>query len=147
MSKKTKILSKAEQWAIVNEVRKSFRESIKVVDVGTGLDVRIVEGGQEVGSIALEAGEPGIYTIVGAKIELPSRGKGFYQKALIELLHKKPNITIISCFRSAEADRAWSAMLKKLPQDISFKREVEDGEITYTMFNRNAQGEVIQEDD
>ena len=96
-------------------------EEINIEDIGGDLVVSIIENGVEVGTFELES-DGNHYTIVDANIEPEYRGKGLYQKAIIELLKKKPGIVLHSVFRSKEAERAWQSLLQKLPSDIKVKK-------------------------
>ena len=97
-------------------------EEINIQDSDDGMTVSIVEKGEQVGTFELETDDNVHYTIVDANIDQAHRGKGFYQKAIIDLLSKKPNMVIHSVFRSPEAERAWQRLLQKLPTDIKVKK-------------------------
>ena len=97
-------------------------EEIKIEeDTPDFIKISIIEGGKKVGTFELESYDGHHYTIIDANIDITERGKGYYKKAIIELLNKKPNIVIHSVFRSPEAERAWQSLLKTLPSDIKSK--------------------------
>lgn len=97
-------------------------EEIGVEESEDGIVVSIIENGKKVGTFELETDDNVHYTIIDANIDPTYRGKGFYQKAIIGLLNKKPGMVMHSVFRSAEAERAWQSLLKKLPADIKVKK-------------------------
>jgi hypothetical protein len=85
-----------------------------------------------VGHFDLESYDDGkTWTISAAEIDPSYRGKGLYQSSILSLLDTLPNITIVSAFRSSEAERAWASLSKKLYSKYSFKVEKEDGEKVY----------------
>ena len=97
-------------------------EEIKIEeDTPDYISVAIIENGKKVGTFEMESYDGRHYTIIDANIDTTERGKGYYKKAIIELLNKKPNIIIHSVFRSPEAERAWQSLLKTLPSDIKTK--------------------------
>ena len=81
-----------------------------------------------IGYIILESNNGVDYTIVDASINEDWRMKGYYRKAILEILDKNPSITILSLFRSTGADWAWKKLIQTLPSDygyevIDFKEE------------------------
>lgn len=97
-------------------------EEIKIEeDTPDFITVAIIENGKKIGIFELESNDGRNYTITDANIDTSERGKGYYKKAIIDLLNKKPNIIIHSVFRSPEAERAWKSLLKNLPPDIKSK--------------------------
>ena len=97
-------------------------EEIKVQESGDGMTVSIIESDKVIGTFELETYDNVHYTIIDANIDPAHRGKGYYQKAIVDLLNKKPGIVMHSVFRSAEAERAWQSLLQKLPPDIKVKK-------------------------
>ena len=84
-----------------------------------GLEVSLIFNDEEVGHITLEKDIRGDeYTIMDAGIHPKFRGRGLYQRAILKLLQEMPSIKINSVFRSSEAERAWVALLKKLPPEV-----------------------------
>jgi len=97
-------------------------EERKVQESGDGMTVSIIENDKVIGTFELETYDNVHYTIIDANIDPAHRGKGYYQKAIVTLLNKKPGIVMHSVFRSAEAERAWQSLLQKLPPDIKVKK-------------------------
>jgi hypothetical protein len=86
---------------------------------------------KKIGNFALETYDGLYYTITDAKIDPSFRGKGYYYKSLLQLIDKYPNITIVSAFRSSEADRAWSALKQNIGNKYNLKTKKEDGELVH----------------
>ena len=111
---------------------KSILESIKVNKDNETMSVDILDDkNKKIGDFALETGDQKYWTIIGAQIDPAHRGKGYYYTALFQLLDKFPTITIVSAFRSAEANKAWASLKKRLGDKYNIKTKVEDGEIVY----------------
>jgi len=93
---------------------------IEIIRDDFGLNISLVYDGQEVGHMTLEKDvRANEYTIIDANIIPKFRGKGLYQKLLLKLLEEMPSIKINSVFRSPEAERAWVALLKKMPIEVA----------------------------
>lgn len=122
----------------------AMNEEVNIQESPDGFVVSVMEGGKKIGEIVLETYDQKHYTIIDAKIDDIERGKGYYQKAIIDLLNKKPNIIIHSVFRSPEAERAWQSLLKKLPADIKYKMEKypEEGTTDITIAKSGAMNEI-----
>ena len=106
-----------EKFAIIEE----FEKDSMVVSITN-------ESEDEIGYIILESNNGVDYTIVDASINEDWRMKGYYRKAILEILDKNPSITILSLFRSTGADWAWKKLIQTLPSDygyevIDFKEE------------------------
>jgi len=111
---------------------KSILESIKVNKDNETMSVDILDDkNKKIGDFALETGDQKYWTIIGAQIDPTSRGKGYYYKSILELLDKYPTIVIVSAFRSAEANKAWVSLKKRLGDKYNIKTKVQDGEIVY----------------
>ena len=111
---------------------KSILESIKVNKDNETMSVDILDDkNKKIGDFALETGDQKYWTIIGAQIDPAHRGKGYYHTAILQLLDKFPTITIVSAFRSAEANKAWASLKKRLGDKYNIKTKVEDGEIVY----------------
>ena len=98
------------------------------------MGVDILDNGEKVGNIGMDTYDDGkTFTIVGADIDDKSRGKGLYQKALLQVLDKYPDIIIYSAFRSPEAERAWKALQSKVGSSYNITKLRQDGEIVYKL--------------
>lgn len=116
---------------------KTLLEGIKVSkDIDTMTVDILDDKNKKIGDFALETGDQKYWTIIGAQIDPISRGKGYYYKSILELLDKYPTITIVSVFRSTEADKAWASLKKRLGDKYNIKTKVEDGEIVYYLSKR-----------
>ena len=112
----------------------NIQDDIKVLEKNKDyINVAILDNqGDKVGSFELEgSGDGKIYTIIGADIDPKFRGKGLYKDSILQLIKQTPNLTIVSAFRSAEAERAWISLIKKLPSNYTVKKERQDGEVVY----------------
>ena len=113
---------------------KRLLEDIKVTDKDNdtmGVDI-LDPLKKKVGHFDLETYDNGeVWTIIGAEIDPAHRGKGYYHTAILQLLDKYPTITIVSAFRSAEANKAWASLKKQVGDKYKIKTKVEDGEIVY----------------
>ena len=111
---------------------KDILEDIKVSKDTDTMTVDILDDtNKKIGDFALETSDGKYWTIIGAQIDPTSRGKGYYYKSILQLLDKYPNITIVSVFRSEEADRAWSALKQRLGTKYNIDTKNIDGEIEY----------------
>ncbi len=96
---------------------------IEIIRDDFGLDISLVYDGQEVGHMTLEKDVRGNeYTIIDANIIPKFRGRGLYQKAILNLLDEIPSIKINSVFRSEEAERAWVSLISKLPKKVKIEK-------------------------
>lgn len=111
---------------------KDLLEGIKVSKDTDTITVDILDDtNKKIGDFALETYDNKHWTIVGANIDPSSRGKGYYYKSILQLLDKYPDMIIVSAFRSAEADRAWSALKQKMGTRYNITTRVVDGEKEY----------------
>jgi hypothetical protein len=96
---------------------------IEIIRDDFGLNVSLVEDGDEVGYITLEKDVRGNeFTIIDANIIPTFRGRGLYQRAILKLLTEIPSIKINSVFRSEEAERAWISLISKLPKKVKIEK-------------------------
>jgi ribosomal protein S18 acetylase RimI-like enzyme len=96
---------------------------IEIIRDDFGLDISLVYNDEEVGHMTLEKDIRGNeYTIIDANIIPKFRGRGLYQKVLLKLLEEIPSIKINSVFRSVDAERAWVALLEKLPSKVVIEK-------------------------
>jgi predicted acetyltransferase len=114
----------------------TIKQLLEVVNInkdGGSMQVEVLDiANNKVGTIDLEgSGDEKMWTIIGADIEKEYRGKGYYRQALLQILDKYPTITIVSAFRSEEANRAWASLKKKAGDGYRVKIKVIDGEIIY----------------
>lgn len=116
----------------------SFIESIKIEESTQDfIDVSILDDdGIKIGSFQLESYDGQNYTIIDAFIDEDHRRMGYYKKSLLDLLNERPDITIISVFRSEEASRAWDRLVNNLPIDVFYKKKFHRAENTleYKLF-------------
>lgn len=106
----------------------SLNEEIKINRTPNLLTVKIIEDKEDIGEITFES-EDGIeYTIIDAEIKPDFRNKGFYKKAIIDILKKYPDIKIISIFRSKDADNAWNSLINKLPTEYKVEKKEHEAE-------------------
>ena len=108
----------------------NLNEEIKINRTPNLLNVKIIEDKKDIGEITFES-EDGIeYTIIDAEIKPEFRNKGFYKKAIIDILKKYPDIKIISVFRSNDADNAWNSLIEKLPPEYKVEKKIHKAENT-----------------
>lgn len=92
---------------------------IEIIRDDFGLNVSMIYDGEEIGHMMLEKDvRDNEFTIIDANIIPKFRGRGLYQRAIVKLLKEIPSIKINSVFRSPEAERAWVALLSKLPEKV-----------------------------
>jgi hypothetical protein len=110
----------------------SFFESIQIEESNEDfIDVSILDDdNNKIGSFQLESYDGKNYTIIDAFIDEDHRRMGYYKKSILDLLNERPDITIISVFRSEEANRAWDKLIKDLPTDYSFTKKFHRAENT-----------------
>lgn len=85
---------------------------------------------KKIGTIDLE-GDGTFWTIIGATIDQQYRNKGYYYRSLLQILDTYPTFTIVSAFRSDEANRAWERLKTKIGREYNIRSKKEDGEIVY----------------
>lgn len=110
----------------------------KIENITDGIVVDINFNKQKIGELRLVKYEleDDYYTISGSRISPEFQGKGFYQKAIIEVLNKE-NITIRSIFRSTAAEHAWDALLKKYSSILKItKREHPEEKTTEILISK-----------
>lgn len=96
---------------------------IDIIRDDFGLNVSMIYDGEEIGHMTLEKDVRGNeFTIIDASIIPKFRGRGLYQRAIMKLLKEIPSIIINSVFRSPEAERAWVALLGKLPEKVKVEK-------------------------
>jgi len=126
------------QWQYVFNLTKDFidnktnflAEEIKINRTPNLLNIKIIEDKENIGEITFES-EDGIeYTIIDAEIKPEFRNKGFYKKAIIDILKKYPDIKIVSIFRSDDADKAWNSLIEKLPPEFKIEKTEHEAEKT-----------------
>ena len=103
------------------------------------LDVDVLDDSDNViGSLQLESYDGKNYTIIDANIIESERMKGYYRKAIIELLNQHPDITIVSVFRSDGADRAWKRLIETLPDDFGYSQKYypEEKTLEYKLYKK-----------
>lgn len=105
-------------------------EEIKINRTPNLLNVKIIEGKEDIGEITFESSDGIEYTIIDAKIKPEFRNKGFYKKAIIDILKKYPDIKIVSIFRSDDADKAWNSLIEKLPPEFKVEKKEHEAEKT-----------------
>jgi len=101
-----------------------------------GISFDIVANGKKVGEVDMETSDKINYTIVDANINTDERGKGYYYKALFNILDQKPNIKIYSVYRSPEANKAWNRLMGEMGDKYSVVYKRIDGELTYVLTKR-----------
>lgn len=120
---------------IITESQYNFlMEEISVEEDEFSIMVDILHDGEKVGYIVLEKEKDNEFTIIDAKIEPDYRGKGLYQKSIMELLEQNPKLKINSMFRSDEANFAWKSLMKKLPNHIGLREKKYDEGIMYQIY-------------
>ena len=107
-----------------------INEEIKINRTPNLLNVKIIEGKEDIGEITFESSDGIEYTIIDAKIKPEFRNKGFYKKAIIDILKKYPDIKIVSIFRSDDADKAWNSLIEKLPPEFKVEKKEHEAEKT-----------------
>jgi hypothetical protein len=103
------------------------------------LDVDVLDDSDNVvGSLQLESYDGKNYTIIDANIIESERMKGYYRKAIIELLNQHADITIVSVFRSDGADRAWKRLIETLPDDFGYSQKYypEEKTLEYKLYKK-----------
>ena len=135
-----------KKYLVENKLTKSSQltENKLILEIENGIEVTekngdtmvvdIYSNGEKIGKIGMDGdGSGNNYTIVGADIDEKYRGKGLYQKALLQILDKFPSIAISSVFRSPEAGRAWMALRDKMNNSYDVFTSRQDGEIVYKL--------------
>ena len=122
------------KYIITESQFKLLKEEISVDYDEFSIEVDILHDGDKVGYMIMEKENDNEYTIVDAKIEPDYRGRGLYQKSIIELLEQNPELKINSMFRSEEANFAWRALMKKLPEHIGLREKKYDEGILYQIY-------------
>ena len=122
------------------EFPETISESINVKEFTPEfLDVDVLDDSDNVvGSLRLESYDGKNYTIIDANIIESERMKGYYRKAIIELLNQHPDITIVSVFRSEGADRAWKRLIETLPDDFGYSKKYypEEKTLEYKLYKK-----------
>lgn len=96
---------------------------IEIIRDDFGLEISMIYDDEEIGHMTLEKDIRGNeFTIIDANISPKFRGRGLYQRAIMKLLKEIPSIKINSVFRSPEAERAWVALLNKLPKNVKVEK-------------------------
>jgi hypothetical protein len=112
---------------------KNLLEDIKVTDKDSdtmGVDI-LDPSKKKVGHFDLETYDGTYWTIIGANINPEHQRKGYYHTAILQLLDQYPTITIVSAFRSAEADKAWASLKNKVGNKYNLRTKKEDGELVH----------------
>ena len=122
------------KYIITESQFKLLKEEISVDYDEFSIEVDILHDGDKVGYMIMEKENDNEYTIVDAKIEPDYRGRGLYQKSIIELLEQNPELKINSMFRSEDANFAWKALMKKLPEHIGLREKKYDEGILYQIY-------------
>lgn len=122
------------KYLITEQQYRLLKEEISVEQDEFSIEVDILHDGDKVGYMIMEKEKDDEYTIVDAKIEPDYRGRGLYQKSIIELLEQNPELKINSMFRSEEANFAWRALMKKLPEHIGLREKKYDEGILYQIY-------------
>jgi hypothetical protein len=122
------------------EFPETISESINIKEFTPEfLDVDVLDNSDNVvGSLQLESYDGKNYTIIDANIIESERMKGYYRKAIIELLNQHPDITIVSVFRSEGADRAWKRLIETLPDDFGYSQKFypEEKTLEYKLYKK-----------
>jgi hypothetical protein len=122
------------------EFPETISESINIKEFTPEfLDVDVLDNSDNViGSLQLESYDGKNYTIIDANIIESERMKGYYRKAIIELLNQHPDITIVSVFRSDGADRAWKRLIETLPDDFGYSQKYypEEKTLEYKLYKK-----------
>ena len=122
------------KYIITESQFRLLKEEISVDYDEFSIEVDILHDGDKVGYMIMEKEKDDEYTIVDAKIEPDYRGRGLYQKSIIELLEQNPELKINSMFRSEDANFAWRALIKKLPEHIGLREKKYDEGILYQIY-------------
>ena len=122
------------KYIITERQYRLLKEEISVDYDEFSIEVDILHDGDKVGYMIMEKEKDDEYTIVDAKIEPDYRGRGLYQKSIMELLEQNPELKINSMFRSEEANFAWRALMKKLPEHIGLREKKYDEGILYQIY-------------
>lgn len=122
------------KYIITESQFRLLKEEISVDYDEFSIEVDILHDGDKVGYMIMEKEKDDEYTIVDAKIEPDYRGRGLYQKSIIELLEQNPELKINSMFRSEDANFAWRALMKKLPEHIGLRERKYDEGILYQIY-------------
>jgi len=122
------------KYIITESQFRLLKEEISVDYDEFSIEVDILHDGDKVGYMIMEKEKDDEYTIVDAKIEPDYRGRGLYQKSIIELLEQNPELKINSMFRSEDANFAWRALMKKLPEHIGLREKKYDEGILYQIY-------------
>ena len=115
----------------INESTEQNQINLQTIMDDQGMLVNIIFDDHKIGHIALETRDYKTYTIIDSLVDEKYRTKGYYKKSLFELIRQKPNITIISVFRSSESQNAWDSLMDNLPNDIDIKKTQEEGNDLY----------------
>lgn len=122
------------KYIITERQYRLLQEEISVEQDEFSIEVDILHDGEKVGYMIMEKEKDDEYTIIDAKIEPDYRGRGLYQKSIMELLQQNPELKINSMFRSEEANYAWKALMKKLPEHIGLREKKYDEGIMYQIY-------------
>lgn len=122
------------KYIITERQYRLLQEEISVEQDEFSIEVDILHDGEKVGYMIMEKEKDDEYTIIDAKIEPDYRGRGLYQKSIMELLQQNPELKINSMFRSEEANYAWRALMKKLPDHIGLREKKYDEGIMYQIY-------------
>ena len=95
----------------------------EIIDDEFGFLVLIKNNNEKIGEIFFEKDRDNSFTITDAVIDTKFKGNRIYPNAIIEILNRKPNITINSVFRSSDAEKSWDYLLKNLPKNIQQKKQ------------------------
>jgi hypothetical protein len=135
--------SGAHPFAVIQfkvEFPETISESINIKEFTPEFfDVDVLDDSDNVvGSLQLESYDGENYTIIDANIIESERMKGYYRKAIIELLNQHPDITIVSVFRSEGADRAWKRLIETLPDDFGYSQKFypEEKTLEYKLYKK-----------
>ena len=122
------------KYIITERQYRLLKEEISVDYDEFSIKVDILHDGEKVGYMIMEKEKDDEYTIVDAKIEPDYRGRGLYQKSIMELLEQNPELKINSMFRSEEANFAWKSLMKKLPYYIGLREKKYDEGVMYQIY-------------
>ena len=122
------------KYLITERQYRLLKEEISVDYNEFSIEVDILHDGEKIGYMIMEKEKDDEYTIVDAKIEPDYRGRGLYQKSIMELLERNPELKINSMFRSEEANFAWKSLMKKLPDYIGLREKKYDEGVLYQIY-------------
>lgn len=122
------------KYIITERQYRLLKEEISVDYNEFSIEVDILHDGEKIGYMIMEKEKDDEYTIVDAKIEPDYRGRGLYQKSIMELLEQNPELKINSMFRSEEANFAWKSLMKKLPDYIGLREKKYDEGVMYQIY-------------